>query len=53
VEHLHVEYYGTDMPLNQLANVSVPEARMLVIQPWDKGRDQGDRESDPEQRPRL
>jgi len=37
VEHLHVEYYGTDMPLNQLANVSVPEARMLVIQPWDKG----------------
>lgn len=37
VEHLQVEYYGTDMPLNQLANVSVPEARMLVIQPWDKG----------------
>jgi len=37
VEHLHVEYYGTEMPLNQLANVSVPEARMLVIQPWDKG----------------
>jgi ribosome recycling factor len=37
VEHLHVEYYGTEMPLNQLANISVPEARMLVIQPWDKG----------------
>jgi len=37
VEHLHVEYYGSEMPLNQLANVSVPEARMLVIQPWDKG----------------
>lgn len=37
VEHLHVEYYGTEMPLNQLANVSAPEARMLVIQPWDKG----------------
>ena len=37
VEHLHVEYYGSEMPLNQLANVSVPEARLLVIQPWDKG----------------
>lgn len=37
VEHLHVEYYGTEMPLNQLANISVPEARSLVIQPWDKG----------------
>jgi len=37
VEHLHVEYYGSEMPLNQLANISAPEARMLVIQPWDKG----------------
>ncbi len=37
VEHIHVEYYGSDMPLNQLANVSVPEPRMLVIQPWDQG----------------
>ncbi|HEX6289361.1 MAG TPA: ribosome recycling factor [Herpetosiphonaceae bacterium] len=37
IEHLHVEYYGSDMPLNQLANISAPEARMLMIQPWDKG----------------
>ena len=37
IEHLHVEYYGSEMPLNQLANISTPEARMLVIQPWDKG----------------
>jgi len=37
VEHLHVEYYGSEMPLNQLANISTPDARMLVIQPWDKG----------------
>ncbi len=37
VEHIHVEYYGSEMPLNQLANVSVPEPRMLVIQPWDQG----------------
>ncbi len=37
VEHLHVEYYGSEMPLNQIANISTPEARMLVIQPWDQG----------------
>ncbi len=36
VDRLHVEYYGTDTPLNQLSNISVPEARMIVIQPWDK-----------------
>ena len=37
VEQIHAEYYGSEMPLNQLANISVPEARMLVIQPWDQG----------------
>lgn len=36
VEHLHVEAYGSEMPLNQLANISAPEARSLLIQPWDK-----------------
>ena len=36
VENLKVEYYGTPTPLNQLASISVPEARMLTIQPWDK-----------------
>lgn len=36
IEHLHVEAYGAEMPLNQLANISAPEARMLVIQPFDK-----------------
>lgn len=36
VEHIVVEYYGTETPLNQLATVSVPEARVLAIQPWDK-----------------
>ena len=30
------DYYGAPTPIQQLANVSVPEARMLVIQPWDK-----------------
>jgi ribosome recycling factor len=37
VEHLHVEAYGAPMPLNQLANISVPEARLIVIQPYDTG----------------
>lgn len=31
-----VEYYGSPMPINQLANVTVPEPRLIVIQPWDK-----------------
>ncbi len=37
VDRLTVEYYGSPTPLNQLAGVSVPEPRMLVIQPWDRG----------------
>lgn len=37
VEHLRVDYYGTPTALNQLASISVPEARLLTIQPWDNG----------------
>ena len=37
VEHIVVEYYGTETPLNQIASVTVAEARVLAIQPWDKG----------------
>ena len=37
VEHLQVDYYGTPTPLNQLATISTPEARLIVIQPWDRG----------------
>lgn len=37
VERLNVDYYGTATPLNQLAGISAPESRLLVIQPWDKG----------------
>src|SRR3990170_2964602 len=37
VERLHVEYYGTQTPLNQLAGISVPEPHQIVIQPWDRG----------------
>ena len=36
VENLAVDYYGVPTPLNQLATISVPEARSLMIQPWDK-----------------
>lgn len=31
-----VDYYGTPTPIQQVANVSVPEARMIQIQPWEK-----------------
>ncbi len=37
VERVTVDYYGTPTPINQMAGVSVPEARLLVIQPWDRG----------------
>ena len=36
VEHMKVDYYGTDTPLNQLANISIEDARTLTITPWDK-----------------
>jgi ribosome recycling factor len=37
VEKLRVEYYGAEVPLQQIAGFSVPEPRLLVIQPYDKG----------------
>jgi ribosome recycling factor len=36
VEHLRVEYYGNNVPLNQVSNVSVEDARTLVVSPWEK-----------------
>ncbi len=33
-----VDYYGTPTPVNNMANISVPEARLLVIAPWDKSQ---------------
>lgn len=36
VEHLKVEYYGTEVPMQQVAGFNVPEARLLVITPYDK-----------------
>jgi ribosome recycling factor len=35
IEHLHVEAYGVSTPMNQLGSISAPEARLLVVQPWD------------------
>ena len=37
LDRVMVEYYGAPTPINQVANVSVPEPRMITIQPWDKG----------------
>ncbi len=37
VEHIMVDYYGTKTPLLQIASISIPEARQILIQPWDKG----------------
>ena len=37
LDRIQVDYYGTLTPINQVANVSVPEARLLVIQPWERG----------------
>jgi len=36
IEHIKVEYGGVPTPLNQIAGISAPEARLLVIQPWDR-----------------
>jgi ribosome recycling factor len=37
LDTVRVEAYGSKMPLNQVASVSTPEPRMLIVQPWDKG----------------
>jgi ribosome recycling factor len=36
LERVHVDYYGVETPISQLANISVPEPRQLLIQPYDK-----------------
>lgn len=36
LDRIQVEYYGAPTPLNQLANISTPDSRTLLIQPWDK-----------------
>lgn len=36
LDRITVSYYGTQTPMQQVGNISVPEARMILIQPWDK-----------------
>jgi ribosome recycling factor len=36
IEHLKVDYYGSDVPLQQVASISVEDARTLVVSPWEK-----------------
>src|SRR5438045_9194371 len=36
LERIQIDYYGTPTPINQVSTVSIPEARLLVIQPYDR-----------------
>lgn len=36
LEQIRVDYYGTPTPINQMATITVPEPRLLVVQPWDR-----------------
>ena len=36
IEHLQIEVYDSHMPLNQVASISIPEAHLILIQPWDR-----------------
>ncbi len=37
LDSLHVDYYGSSTPMSQVANINTPDARTIVIQPWEKG----------------
>jgi ribosome recycling factor len=37
IENISVDYYGVPTPLNQIASISAPDARAILVQPWDKG----------------
>jgi ribosome recycling factor len=57
LDGIRVDYYGVATPLNQMANISVPEPRMITVRPWDKGAvklvDKALRESDLGINPRV
>ena len=36
VEHIRLDYHGVPTPVNQIASISIPEAKMILIQPWDR-----------------
>src|SRR5277367_1792741 len=37
VDTVHVDYYGSNVPLNQVANITTPDARSIMIAPWEAG----------------
>jgi ribosome recycling factor len=41
VEHIKADYHGILTPINQLASISIPDAKMILIQPWDRGSIRG------------
>jgi ribosome recycling factor len=36
LDHLHVDYYGSPMPITQCANITLADARTIAVQPWEK-----------------
>ena len=48
LEHVRVDYYGSEVPLTQVANVAVEDSRTLTVVPWEKQMVAGDREGDHE-----
>jgi ribosome recycling factor len=38
LDGVRVDYYGVQTPLNQMANISVPEPRLIIVKPWEKGQ---------------
>jgi ribosome recycling factor len=36
LDHVHVDYYGSDVPLSQVANITLVDARTIAVQPWEK-----------------
>src|SRR5205809_8085259 len=36
LDHIHIDYYGTSMPINQVANVTLADARTITVQPFEK-----------------
>lgn len=36
LDHIRIDYYGASTPIKQLCNITIPEPRLIVIQPWDK-----------------
>jgi ribosome recycling factor len=38
LDHIQVDYYGTPMPINQCANITLGDARTITVQPWEKER---------------